>query len=284
MGVSKWKPRANFFVEGTNSPSNERPVAGNNNPKPGLNLQQSTAYFRENHVTRKYKGTEHVLIRGDDAFGTRYFEGNEHSVSTPADVDRKGKHIIHNHPGTFGGTLSFTDVKTMCRAGEASVTACAREGDYVMSRGKNAKPKEFVAQMEKDEPMVRKEMELAAYRAYWQGHDHKYCVAKQMEVAHNYWKKTASKYGFTYKSSRDKKYRIDSRVSAQRAEKAVANTTPEEIRRITNIRNTLNGKESGRRGSATVSGTQKMMKSDLKKTQKARKNGQRYATTRKGNK
>lgn len=94
--------------------------------------------FREAHVKDSYESGVAVDEQG---FVTRYVHGDATSVAI---WGRAGEIVYHNHPGTFGGNFSDSDLLSTSMSAERGIVASAREGDYKFVKTHKFKASSFI--------------------------------------------------------------------------------------------------------------------------------------------
>jgi hypothetical protein len=164
---------------------------------------------------RNLKHEELFVLDENDKIIAAY-KGNRTSVAFPAELlDQKGLTVTHGHPkngaeaADFGGTFSFADMGNMLKSQWAEHRATASgqgEMNYILRKGKNAKPKQFYNQINRDYTRLNKEISDAYKAEYKKAKDSGVSTkqaqhrARQVSVGilNAYYKQTASKYGYEY--------------------------------------------------------------------------------------
>ena len=141
------------------------------------------------------------------------YRGAEGGVGWPPWLlGMSGATVSHGHPkrdGDFGGTLSILDTKNMLRSSWAQHRAVASgqgELNYILRRGRGARPKAFLEQLIRDEKRIIADMKSTARKAYDEerasGKPHLSAlhIAMQKGVGklHAWYKENAPKYGYEY--------------------------------------------------------------------------------------
>lgn len=154
------------------------------------------------------RSREHALIYEDlGESPIAASKGNRHSVSVPTDLLNSKMSLTHNHPDSnFGGTFSTADIAVGTAHNLKSIRAAGKEGTYYLKPGKNADPRGFARRVARDEDMLERRMARESRKISkrvekgeltWQ---QAYKMARTVTVGkiHEYYKKVAPKYGYTY--------------------------------------------------------------------------------------
>ena len=153
----------------------------------------------------KSRAVEHLVVFDDiskQAIVAGY--GSSSSVGVPGGVDYTGKTVTHNHPGIYGGTLSFADVTFATGYNVKSMRAVGankKEGTYILRKGRNANPTGLNSRIAKDRPMLERKM-----TAVYNKHKDKTTVFFAQEytgILDSYYKSVVSQYGYVYAKQGD---------------------------------------------------------------------------------
>lgn len=153
---------------------------------------------------------ELMIIR--DGYVQAHCKGQSGSCGFSDNANAKvaGSHLLHNHPrdvkGVNGGTFSLADVRCLAK-GMKTFEAVGAEGRYVISVNKNSNIRGFIRECEIAQPNVQLEMQKSykdGNRAWREGLYKSKEEARadidnrQLNVIHEYYARTAEKYGITY--------------------------------------------------------------------------------------
>ena len=145
---------------------------------------------------------EELLMIGEDGFAAGYFKGSATAVSfeIPKGVDPAKTVLTHNHPyggrdgRTIGGSFSNADLNNHIRFGFKETRATSVEGTYSFKSGRNANANGFQNALKKR----KNEVSAIADKRYKTNSGGKSYVDIYLEESHNWYKKNAPKYGYSY--------------------------------------------------------------------------------------
>lgn len=176
-----------------------------------------TLYQAEEMIRKRKR--EVLVVFDKEGNPVKAYQGDATSVAFPVSEAEtwKGYTITHNHPkGTegFGGTFSFEDMRnaTVYEFGSHRAVAAGQgEKNYILIAGKNAKPMAFNRRIASDIPKLREVMRREAekirerYKAgEYKNYGHAIHVARQKAVGvlNSYYRETAEKYGYIYRTQK----------------------------------------------------------------------------------
>lgn len=154
----------------------------------------------------KYFGkesVEHAFVLDGEGKITGGYKGNDRSVGIPTSKLANSNFkttLTHNHPGSYGGTLSPADIYSATKNKLKSVRAVAKEGTYKLVARKNANPTGLIKALQKNEKKIavrgtRRAMKIKTGNAKRTAYDRRVAYTS---AYHDWYSKNASKYGYSY--------------------------------------------------------------------------------------
>ena len=138
MGSTGYSGSGDLIIGGGNIM--ELPVAGKMYRDDYINglLQRGNKAQSNNPLTNAPHEEMYIFDKNGTALAG--FTGGSGSVSIRGNtLQYEGAEGYHNHPGSFGGTLSLTDLKTFSQSKWSSITAVDAQGrQYTVKAGANA--------------------------------------------------------------------------------------------------------------------------------------------------
>ena len=165
--------------------------------------------LRQYESSKLNKPNEQLAILDDNGFIIKAYEGDKHSVGYIGS-ETTGKVVTHNHPDKYGGTFSEADVAGFLEFNQKEIRASAKEGTYSLretrkgSGQKDALNKAYA----KAQSSLYKKAESALLKVKNSGGSKTAQRKAYVDVYHNWYKDTFSKYGYTYTFTKNKGYKV----------------------------------------------------------------------------
>ena len=165
-----------------------------------------------NGAEKRILNLDHEQLVVVDKYGyvVSVVDGSEHSVGITdkaAKAIAAGGRVTHNHPN--GGTFSPADVISAGNLGATEIRAASKrfKTTYSLKATNKANGKGIAKQMNKDYPKIEKEWDAKILKLNNRKYMNKDNYEKAVYQAYNdvmdaWMKKNASKYGYTYSSSK----------------------------------------------------------------------------------
>lgn len=135
-------------------------------------------------------------------------KGDKHSVAVEYSGSEEGFTLTHNHPNNYGGTFSGADISHLTEAKLKSIRAVAKEGTYTMTATKKANYMGLNRALAKDINKINKTGASKAEKVRIKKGSQVAIRKAYVDTLHDWYKKNASKCGFTYSFRPNKNYKV----------------------------------------------------------------------------
>lgn len=165
----------------------------------------------ENYMDMKSYEVENGYLMDKDGKVVAGARGDKHSVGVAYSGSQEGFTLTHNHPSGYGGTFSGPDIAHLTEGKLKSIRAVAREGTYSMTAKKGANYDGLNRALAKEMNKLNQRGAKKGLSAQNKGKSKNEVRKAYVDVLHDWYKKNASKYGFTYSFKPNKDYDIKAR-------------------------------------------------------------------------